>query len=169
MGYDGRYVIGVWVGRADNGPVPDSTGITTAAPILFEAYAETGLEPVPFSPAPAGAVRTERANLPPALRQFENVSGTQRFSNIAAPDRLRIEFPADRSTLEIGRAANGKQLPVVIKLQGGKPPYRLVGRDGPIAASRRQHLYWSPRGKGFFEIGVADAMGQVQSLRLRIE
>jgi penicillin-binding protein 1C len=37
VGFDGRHVLGVWVGRADGGPVPGISGFETAAPILFDA------------------------------------------------------------------------------------------------------------------------------------
>jgi penicillin-binding protein 1C len=39
VGYDGRYVLGVWVGRADAGAVPGLAGYVSAAPVLFEAFA----------------------------------------------------------------------------------------------------------------------------------
>ncbi len=42
VGYDGRHVLGVWVGRADNAATPDITGYATAAPILFEGFAKSG-------------------------------------------------------------------------------------------------------------------------------
>ena len=38
IGYDGRYVLGVWVGRADSGSVPGLAGYVSAAPILFEGF-----------------------------------------------------------------------------------------------------------------------------------
>src|SRR5690606_30938599 len=42
IGFDGRTVIGVWVGRPDGAPVPGLAGITGAAPILFEAFDRLG-------------------------------------------------------------------------------------------------------------------------------
>ena len=38
IGFDGKTVIGVWVGRPDNSQIPGITGIRAAAPILFEAF-----------------------------------------------------------------------------------------------------------------------------------
>ena len=38
VGYDGRHVLGVWVGRANSGSVPGISGYETAAPILFEGF-----------------------------------------------------------------------------------------------------------------------------------
>ena len=42
VGYDGRYVIGVWAGRADATAVPDLTGRTAAAPALFQLFETLG-------------------------------------------------------------------------------------------------------------------------------
>jgi penicillin-binding protein 1C len=70
IGFDGRYVLGVWVGRADNGAAPGSTGGGTAAPILFEAFARSGLEPVPFSGPPPGTRPVAPSDLPEGLRRF---------------------------------------------------------------------------------------------------
>lgn len=40
IGVGARFVIGVWVGRADGSPLPGEFGLQTAAPILFAAYAQ---------------------------------------------------------------------------------------------------------------------------------
>ena len=61
IGYDGRYVLGVWVGRADSGSVPGLSGYETAAPILFEGFARSGLAAVPLRRPPAGAFRSAQA------------------------------------------------------------------------------------------------------------
>ncbi len=70
VGYDGRYVIGVWVGRPDNGAVPGITGYSTAAPILFEAFAKSGLATTPHPSPPPGASRIAVTQLPLSLRRF---------------------------------------------------------------------------------------------------
>ena len=44
IGFDGRHVIGVWVGRPDNAPVPGLIGIDAAAPILMDAFARMGAD-----------------------------------------------------------------------------------------------------------------------------
>ena len=43
VGFDGRVTIGVWVGRPDGTPVPGMVGRASAAPILFDAFARTGV------------------------------------------------------------------------------------------------------------------------------
>ena len=39
IGYDGRHVVGVWLGRADGTPVPGVFGADLAAPVLFQTFA----------------------------------------------------------------------------------------------------------------------------------
>lgn len=60
IGYDGRTVIGVWIGRADNSAIPGLTGYGTAAPVLFEAFARSKLPQAPcprHRRAPCGSPR----------------------------------------------------------------------------------------------------------------
>ena len=48
VGYDRHLAVGVWIGRPDGAPVPGLVGRLVAAPILFDAYARTGMEPDPL-------------------------------------------------------------------------------------------------------------------------
>jgi len=129
IGYDGRHVIGVWVGRPDNGPVPGITGGTTAAPILFEAFEKSGLDITPFAPAPPGAVRIAAPDLPPALRKLKDVSDYNFSSLHTATRRLNIIFPSNGSDVEIATFGKRAQMPLVVKLQGGRPPFRLLANE----------------------------------------
>ena len=61
VGYDGRYVLGVWVGRPDSGSVPGLSGYDSAAPILFEGFRQIR----PRRRAAAGA-RRPAPSAPPA-------------------------------------------------------------------------------------------------------
>ena len=45
VGFDGRMTVGIWVGRPDGTPVPGLVGRSVAAPILFDAFARSGLPP----------------------------------------------------------------------------------------------------------------------------
>src|SRR6478736_5165475 len=70
IGFDGRYTIGVWVGRPDGAPVPGLVGRAAAAPILFDAFARTGKLPAALPRAPTGARIAATAKLPPPLQRF---------------------------------------------------------------------------------------------------
>ncbi len=96
VGYDGRYVLGVWVGRPDNGAVPGLTGYGSAAPILFEGFAKSGLPITPLPDAPAGAVRISQTELPISQRRFSmtasglvNASAREPAPQIVFPPRAR--------------------------------------------------------------------------------
>ncbi|MEP0944213.1 MAG: penicillin-binding protein 1C [Rhizobiaceae bacterium] len=169
IGVDGRHVIGVWVGRADNGPLPGITGIKTAAPILFNAFDSSGLKLTAFPPAPPGALREHLDDLPPSLKSFQEKAHRMLFTSIAAPDILQIAFPAHGDELERTQFADGTAAPIMIKLQGGVPPFRLLENQKLVAQIFRQrNLMWSPPSRGTAQLSVIDALGQSQSLDVRI-
>lgn len=67
IGWDGRHVVGVWIGRPDAAPVPGLTGIDAAAPVLLDAFA--GLGPrTPLPGPPPGVLLATHGGLPPTLR-----------------------------------------------------------------------------------------------------
>src|SRR6185312_12975450 len=70
IGFDGKTVIGVWVGRPDGAPVPGLAGITGAAPILFEAFDRLGARSPSFNSAPPGVLFASNAELPEPLKRF---------------------------------------------------------------------------------------------------
>ncbi|HWT30095.1 MAG TPA: penicillin-binding protein 1C, partial [Propylenella sp.] len=71
IGFDGRHVIGVWVGRPDGAPVPGLVGVDAAAPILVDAFARLGTH-APLRRAPPGALQASTAGLPETLRRFRS-------------------------------------------------------------------------------------------------
>ncbi|GIL03130.1 MAG: penicillin-binding protein 1C [Alphaproteobacteria bacterium] len=171
VGFDGGRVIGVWVGRADNGAVPGISGMVTAAPLLFEAFdtlaegRRSALAPLPR--APAGAVRLAAADLPPALRVFDRPADGHFFSPVPATRRLHIAFPANGTELESPLADSGAPAPVVVKLQGGTPPFRLMANGVPVETpSRRRQMLWVPDGAGTTRLTVVDGVGQARSVEI---
>ena len=169
IGYDGRYVIGVWIGRPDNGSVPGLSGIKSAAPVLFKSFEMAGLEAVAFPKAPSGATRIAADQLPPTLQRFTNETIQTRFSQVAASNLLDVVFPKTGSELELIPAGNGAHHPVVIKLNGGKPPFNLLANGKPVSKpSRRRQLLWYPETQGFAKLTVLDGLGQAQAISIRL-
>jgi penicillin-binding protein 1C len=168
IGFDGRYVIGVWVGRPDNGAVPGITGGGTAAPILFEAFQRSGIKKSPLPTAPKGTQRIARADLPKSLQRFSSkrdllVSVRPRSE---APE---IVYPPNGASVELAQSADGIQLPLVLKLNGGKAPYRWLANGVPLSSvSRKRTQHWLPDGSGFSELTVIDANGKADSVKLFI-
>jgi penicillin-binding protein 1C len=169
MGYDGRHVLGVWVGRADNGPVPGITGRTAAAPILFEAFAKLGLKKAPFKSAPHGAQRMAHGELPLTLQRFE--SSPRLYARFNTPEPPpRIIYPPQGARVELGKMANGQQFPLVMKLHDGRPPFNWLANGKLFAQNARKRVAtWQPDGSGYSTLTVIDASGRATSVSVFIE
>ncbi len=170
VGFDGRYVLGVWVGRADNGAVPGLAGYVSAAPILFEAFARSGLGVTRLPDAPLGAARLAVAELPPSLRRFAPTeNGLPRLKAAAPPPR--IVYPPQGARVELGFRGDGEVQPLALKLQGGKAPFRWLVNGRPLSAdpSPRRSGEWRPDGGGFSRLTVIDAEGRAASVGVFLE
>lgn len=168
VGYDGRYVLGVWVGRPDNSAVPGLTGYGTAAPILFEALAKSGIATTPLPRPPAGAVRIAQTDLPISQRRFAvNANGL-----LAASGREpspQIVYPPEGAHVDLGAKA-GDLSPLMLKLQGGRAPFRWLANGKPLPdLSRRRTQSWMPDGGGYSRLTVIDSMGRAASVGVFID
>lgn len=169
VGYDGRHVLGVWVGRADNGPVPGITGRTAAAPILFEGFARTGLKRTPFKSAPLGTQRIALGRLPVTLQRFETSPRSYAEINMPEPPP-RIIYPPEGARVELGRTANGKQFPLVMKLHDGRPPFHWLANGKLFTQNARKRIVtWQPDGSGYSTLTVIDAAGRATSVNVFIQ
>jgi penicillin-binding protein 1C len=154
VGFDGRHVAGVWVGRPDGAPVPGLAGIEAAAPILVDAFARLG-QRVPLPVAPAGVLRVSNAELPPPLRRVEGKTA----AGTAAAGAPEIAYPPDGARIELG-LRDGRGAEVALKVRNGTPPFAWfangtpIGRE-PFARSAR----WLPDGPGFVTLSVVDGRG----------
>ena len=88
FGYDGRHVVGVWLGRADGASVPGAFGAERAAPLLFEAFARIAPRLAPLPPPPRGALTVSHDALPAPLRRFAGRDGAAQD-----PEAPEIAFP----------------------------------------------------------------------------
>jgi len=172
VGYDGRYVLGVWVGRADSGSVPGIAGYATAAPILFEAFTRSGLASVPAKRPPAGAFHQKREDLPVTLARFVSpteVEPSATGTAIAAEPAPRIVFPPDGARVELG-SSKVDPVPLVLKLQGGRAPFRWLANGKLLSdLARRRTMTWQPDGAGFSTLTVIDAVGRAASVKVYVE
>ncbi|AKI00755.1 penicillin-binding protein 1C [Hoeflea sp. IMCC20628] len=169
VGFDGRYVLGVWVGRADASPVPGLSGIASAAPLLFEGFARTGRDQVKFPAAPPGMIAQSHAELPFALRKYK--ARDQAVSTVADGSLPpRIVYPPQGARVALGSTSSGLLRPLVIKLQGGAAPYRLIANGEPLPKpTRRRVLNWMPDSAGASTLTVMDGEGRAASVSVFID
>ncbi|EHK00259.1 penicillin-binding protein 1C [Agrobacterium tumefaciens] len=167
VGYDGRHVIGVWVGRADNGAVPGIAGYATAAPILFEAFEKSGVAITPMPAAPSGVARVAVSDLPANQRRF-TLTASGLLSASRRESAPRIVYPPEGARVELSNQSGIS--PLVLKLQGGRAPFRWLANGRPLPdASLRRNSEWRPEGQGFSTLTVIDADGRASSVRVFIE
>ncbi|WP_136442031.1 penicillin-binding protein 1C [Pacificoceanicola onchidii] len=145
LGWNGRYVAGVWIGRPDGTPVPGAFGGDLAAPMLFEVLGRASLRPAPLPAPPPETLMVSRAALPAPL---------QRFGESQSQPSLQVTFPPDGARL----AAQGD---IPIKLRGGTPPYTLLANGAVVSTELRGNAFSaSGLGAGFTTLSIIDAKGQ---------
>lgn len=166
VGFDGRYTIAVWVGRADATATPGLTGRGAAAPLLFDAFARIAERTVPLPPPRPGVSIVSARALAPPLRRFRE--GTE--DDVAGPylePAVQIAFPPDRAELE---TEDGDPAAVVLKAEGGALPLTWLADGRPIASdATRRDVAWAPEGRGFVRISVIDARGRADRVEIRIK
>lgn len=160
IGFDGKTVIGVWVGRPDGAPVPGLSGIVGAAPILFEAFDRLGDRRAPLPKAPPGVLFASNTELPAPLRRFRHPDD-DRVARDPAPE---IAFPGDGVDVDLG-LASGDVSPLMVKVRNGVPPFTFFANGAPFGRPNfaRQDS-WNPDGPGFVTLSVVDAEGRGDSV-----
>lgn len=169
VGFDGAYVLGVWVGRPDNGAVPGITGFGSAAPILFEGFAKSGIPITPLQRAPAGAVRIAQAELPISQRRF-SMTPSGLLASTTRESAPQIVYPPEGARVDLGAKQGGQLNPLILKLQGGRAPFRWLANGKPLPdTSRRRVNQWTPDGGGYSTLTVVDSMGRAATVRVFID
>ncbi|MCA3288938.1 MAG: penicillin-binding protein 1C [Roseomonas sp.] len=140
LGFDGRHMAGVWVGRPDGTPIPGLTGRDAALPVLARVFAL--LPEAPLERAPS------RPDTPVAA---------------LGSDPLRLIFPPPGAVLAEGAG------PVVLRVAGGRRPLTFLVDGAPIARdAARRELGWLPPGPGFYRIAIMDAEGALVAADVRV-
>ncbi len=159
LGYDGRHVIGVWMGRADGTSVPGAFGAELAAPVLFQAFARLKPKLDPQPPAPPATLLVSNAELPQPLQRFRSREAAFQ----AAADAPAVVFPRDGTEVELMPEG------LMLRVQGGTAPFTWMLDGTPVAiAERRAQTLIAPPGPGFVTLSVIDAQGRSSRVRIRL-
>ena len=158
IGFDGRHVIGVWMGRADGTPVPGQFGADAAAPVLFQAFNRLKPELDPQGPPPPATLLVSNAQLPQPLQRFRS-----RFAAFdVAADAPQVTFPPDGAEVEL--------LPegLLVRVRGGTAPFTWMADGVPVIVAMRDREAMLPLpGQGFVTLSVIDAKGQSARATIR--
>ena len=159
IGFDGRHVIGVWMGRADGTPVPGAFGAEVAAPVLFQAFNRLKGKLDPQPAAPASTLLVANAELPLPLQRFKSRSAV--FE--AAEDAPAVAFPPDGAEVEL--LASGLK----VKVAGGTAPFTWLADGVPVVvgSDAREAMLAMP-GAGFVTLSVIDAEGRSDRVQVRV-
>ncbi len=160
IGFDGRHVIGIWMGRADGTPVPGAFGADVAAPVLFQAFNRLKGRLDPQPPAPASTLLVANAELPPPLQRFR--SRLAAFE--AAADAPTVAFPPDGAEVELLPAG------LKVRVTGGTAPFTWLADGVPVIVGMdaREAMLAMP-GAGFVTLSVIDAEGRSDRVQVRVQ
>ncbi len=160
IGYDGRHVAGVWMGRPDGTPVPGAFGGDLAAPVLFDAFArlKPALDRLP--PPPPATLVVGHAQLPRPLKRFRP-RGAVFAENTGGPD---LAFPPDGALLETGGAG------LAVKVRDGRPPFTWLANGLPVLTQTHDRsALLDVAGPGFVTLSVIDAEGRSAQSQVRLD
>jgi penicillin-binding protein 1C len=158
IGFDGRHVIGVWMGRADGSPVPGAFGGELAAPVLFHAFNRLKPQLDPLPPPPPATLLVSNAQLPAPLQRFR-----PRTAAFQAADAPSVAFPPDGAQVELVDGA------LLVRVGCGKAPFTWLADGRPVAvATRARDTLLDLPGAGFVTLSVIDATGQSARTQVRV-
>ena len=163
VGFDGRHVIGVWMGRPDAAPVPGITGIKDAAPLLFEAFSRLKRSPDRLPPPPRDVLTVAHADLPEPLRHVRLARGV--LESRHAPE---LVFPPSGARVDLELDAGPSDL--VLKIRRGAPPFTWLVDGRPVETGGfEREIAWRPDGPGHVSIAVIDAAGSTARTKIYLE
>lgn len=160
IGFDGRHVVGVWLGRPDGAPVPGAFGGDLAAPILFEAFGRIDARRTPLPAPPPDTLILGTTELPQPLQRFRSRSAV--FAKRA--DHPVVAFPPDGAVLR----RTGAGLP--LKLRAGAMPFTVLVNGAPVLTGLNAHQAMLALDEpGFSSIAVVDALGRASRVTVRLD
>ena len=100
------------------------------------------------------------------MKRFEIASVWRTDPSLPEP-APKISYPPGDAQIELSRTARGDLLPVLLKLQDGRPPFRWLANGQVFGANRhRRRVSWIPDGTGQSTLTVIDAAGRADSVSI---
>jgi len=159
LGFDGRYTVGIWLGRPDGTPVPGAFGADVAAPLLFDVFQRVAPQTTPLPPPPPDVILVENAALPAPLQRFRP-RGSAFTTQVNAP---KFSFPPNGATLLLD------DVPLTIRVQDGVPPFAVLLNGHPvIIGARRREISLPSPSNGNASLSVIDATGRSDHVRIGV-
>ncbi|MET1414924.1 penicillin-binding protein 1C [Roseibium sp. HPY-6] len=170
VGFDGRHVVAVWVGRMDGSPVPGQTGQKNAVPLLFEVFQKLGPNRVPLPNTTSDLPTAWQSSVPPSLK-FARTS-SHRFASDSV-EALSIAYPPNGAELDLGLTSTERgwhsAQPLVVKFKGGVAPYAILVNGRPHQTDYGQYqLVLQPEAPGFTNVTVMDAKGESAAVSIKM-
>ena len=121
------------------------------------------------APRAAGRrLRPARDDLPVTLERFAAPQDALVALDVTEPAPT-IVFPPEGARVELGTAGEAAS-PLVLKLQGGRAPFRWLANGKPLVdVARRRTATWQPDGAGYSTLTVIDAAGRAASVKVFVE
>lgn len=154
IGFDGRHVVGVWMGQPDGTPVPGAFGGDLAAPVMFASFARIKPTADPIGPPPHETLIVPTAQLPRHLQFFGKTHELQQ----TVPN---ISFPPNGAILEGDR--------LTLKVRDGQAPFVWLANGQPVARTHRNQVDIAAPGIGFSSLTVIDANGKSDQTRIQLQ
>ncbi len=168
IGFDNRWVIGVWVGKPNGTPNPGHFGARTAAPILFDLFAmmpKSEDRQIAQVIQPSDRVKTHWRvqDLSPLQKHFDRPPLKYLAANVALPPV--IQFPVPDSALKLPKGPRK----LLIETKGGEGALSLLVNGEPVSEiGPLGRVWWQPSGIGFHRLTVVDERGQSAQTTIRI-
>jgi len=167
VGYDGRHVVAVWVGRPDGASVPGMMGRSAAAPILFDTFQRISERRVPLRPLPQEAITSANAQLPVPLKHWREAGEDIAQTGPYLERPVLISFPPDNSEIA-NEDLSGE--PLTLKAEGGALPLTWLVDGAPLVTDpHARDAAWHPAAAGFAKLTVIDANGRTDRVSIRLK
>jgi len=156
IGYDNRYVIGIWTGIPDGTPMNAVSARNLVVPLLQKVLTVLPKNTVVNGPTLSSPTLS--------LKKLSS-SNEQQVVHKTMPTLL---FPIDDTAIELEKMADHYK-PMPLNVTGGKRPYTWLIDGKPLPATWQQKQFWTPSKAGYYTIAVVDANGKVDRANIEIK